>query len=539
MFATRGQQRGLHRRQEADAPDSPVAAATRARAARAVADAERLHPHREPALQDLGIGQPRVGHVDLDGAGPIGGGGGAGPAADGLVVLPVLVAEGEVVHRALAIGHDAQRRIERIDHVLAGLDIARHHGGRRVGRQHRARPGKDLQRLQAAGVQRDVVVHQGAEHIERRGIDDGRGAVEVAGQLVGRAGEVQGRRPGGGVHRGPHHDLPAAVDRRAVEAVAEPPHGAAHRLGGVGLDEAHVAGDGLRAIGPDHLRHRRRAGLARRHLRLQVGEVAVRRAGRPASRAQRRPRLRLQEPPVGHDRQGVQHHPLLVDRMRERRHRSGLDAADVGMVAARGDVEAGLRRIVLHEHRHHDGDIGQVGAAGVGVVEREGLARLQVRMAVAHGADAGAHAAQVHRHVWRVGHQPAVGVEQGAGEVEPFLDVHRMGGAFQRRAHGLRDAHEAAVEEFQGDRVGFVQRDGLVGGGGCAGEADQAIRLGGRPPAGKDGDLGVGADDQGGAVEGGECLGDDDWGFMPDPQGEHSHGPSTLRGGGRGWGCQR
>ena len=34
----------------------------------------------------------------------------AGAAADGLVVLPLGVAEGEVVHRALAVGHDAQRR---------------------------------------------------------------------------------------------------------------------------------------------------------------------------------------------------------------------------------------------------------------------------------------------------------------------------------------------------------------------------------------------------------------------------------------------
>jgi hypothetical protein len=66
------------------------------------------------------------------GAGPVAVAGRAGPAADGLVVLAVLVAEGEVVHRALAAGHHAEGGIERVDHVLAGLDVAGDHRGRRA-----------------------------------------------------------------------------------------------------------------------------------------------------------------------------------------------------------------------------------------------------------------------------------------------------------------------------------------------------------------------------------------------------------------------
>ncbi len=60
----------------------------------------------------------------------------------------------------------------------------------------------------------------------------------------------------------------------------------------------------------------------------------------------------------------------------------------------------------------------------------------------------------MHRHMRRIGHQAAIGVEKRAGEIEPLLDVHGVGGAFEGRAHGFGDSHEAAVEEFQGDRVG-------------------------------------------------------------------------------------
>ena len=38
--------------------------------------------------------------------------------------------------------------------------------------------------FEAAGVQRDVVVDQGAEHIERGGVDDRGRGVEVGGQLA-------------------------------------------------------------------------------------------------------------------------------------------------------------------------------------------------------------------------------------------------------------------------------------------------------------------------------------------------------------------
>ena len=98
----------------------------------------------------------------------------SGPAPEppqiGLVILVAVVAEGEVVHRALGRGHDAERAVERVGDALRGLDIAGDDGGRVARGQHRAVRDDDVERLQAAGVQRDVVVDQGAEDVEHRGV---------------------------------------------------------------------------------------------------------------------------------------------------------------------------------------------------------------------------------------------------------------------------------------------------------------------------------------------------------------------------------
>ena len=74
---------------------------------------------------------------------------------------------------------------------------------------------------------------------------------------------------------------------------------------------------------------------------------------------------------------------------------------------------------------------------------------------------------EMHRHVRCIGDQSAIGVEQGAGEVQPLLDVDRMRRPLQRRSHGLGHAHEAAVEQ--------LQSDGIKGGVGR-----RSVRLAGR-----------------------------------------------------------
>ena len=60
----------------------------------------------------------------------------------------------------------------------------------------------------------------------------------------------------------------------------------------------------------------------------------------------------------------------------------------------------------------------------------------------------------MHRHVRRVGDQISLGVEDRAGEIEAFLDVHRVAGIGKRHAHLLGNRHEQIVEDLKQNRVG-------------------------------------------------------------------------------------
>ena len=63
----------------------------------------------------------------------------------------------------------------------------------------------------------------------------------------------------------------------------------------------------------------------------------------------------------------------------------------------------------------------------------------------------------------RVGDQPALGIEERAGEVEALLDVHRIGGVLQRHAHLLGDRHEEVVEDLEHHRVAVgAHREGAL-----------------------------------------------------------------------------
>ena len=118
-----------------------------------------------------------------------------------------------------------------------------------------------------------------------------------------------------------------------------------------------------------------------------------------------------------------------------------------------------------------------------------------------HRLDRFAHAAQVHRHVRRVGDQLAGGAEQRAGEVQPLLDVHRVGGVLQPQAHLLGDVHEQVVEHLQHHRVG-LGADGMARD--TRTHALQLQRAGARHlrlPAGLDHGGGVGLGDDRRAVD--------------------------------------
>ena len=106
----------------------------------------------------------------------------------------------------------------------------------------------------------------------------------------------------------------------------------------------------------------------------------------------------------------------------------------------------------------------------------------------------------MHRNVGRVGDQSAVGVEDGAGKVQPFLDVDRVRRVGQHRPHLFGHAHEQVVEDFQHHRVGAGASGPAGGARGDAAQDQMALGQDLGPPARFDHRGGVVLDHHGRAV---------------------------------------
>ena len=70
-----------------------------------------------------------------------------------------------------------------------------------------------------------------------------------------------------------------------------------------------------------------------------------------------------------------------------------------------------------------------------------------------HGPDRFTHGSQVDGYVWRIGDEIAPGVEQSAGKVQAFLDVHGVRGILQGDAHLFGNRHEKVIEYLEHDRI--------------------------------------------------------------------------------------
>ena len=156
--------------------------------------------------------------------------------------------------------------------------------------------------------------------------------------------------PARGPVDGHGHDDPAAVVEllaeapRRVRRTGEPVEHATHGLGGVVLHVAHVGGDHGEAELGDHALELGRAAGVGRHLGTKVGEVLLQVADRVRRGREQFRDLGLAQPPVLDQTEVLDEDALLVDRAAARGHRAGRDAADVGVVGARGDEEQGLGR---------------------------------------------------------------------------------------------------------------------------------------------------------------------------------------------------
>ena len=320
-----------------------------------------------------------------------------------------------------------------------------------------------LDRPEAAAVGRDGGVGEGAHGEARRGQRTGRHAIERS--LGLRTGALEVELDVAALHRDGDLDADRLVelDTVIVEVIDE-------AIGSLGDGAERLAGHDLRTL-QEFVEDRGQLVVA-----VAVGEL-----GQPAPRHRAGRDLGIE---VAHHRIGYAHiladhldqrvvedagvaqlqgrnpQPLLVDLRCVGRHRSRRHAADVLMVchgAAQRDDLAAMK------DRRDDGDVGQVRAAGVGVVQ-------DVDVAVAHAVDGidlehlgdrRDEGRQMDRDRAGLRERGAVGGEQAGGSVESFLDDGREGTAQQRRLHLVGDAVELVANDFD--------RDGVEGFGLCRG----------------------------------------------------------------------
>ena len=112
--------------------------------------------------------------------------------------------------------------------------------------------------------------------------------------------------------------------------------------------------------------------------------------------------------------------------------------------------------VIAVEDRHDHGDVGQMRAAAIGIVQHIDVAAAACRARRAPSP----RASMIVRMLSPIeprwtGMCGALAisapsrVEQGAGEIEPLLDVDRGRGVLQRDAHLLGDRHEQVVEHLE------------------------------------------------------------------------------------------
>ena len=181
----------------------------------------------------------------------------------------------------------------------------------------------------------------------------------------------------------------------------------------------------------------------------------------------------------------------------ERGRRAGGHAADVGVVGAVGDeADEGLaaggvcpsisprtngpaisHRTTLRgphgslrggEDGGDEGDVVEVGAAEVGVVEGDDVAGVELE-ALERGGDGSGHGAEVDGDVGRLRDHVALGVKEGAGVVLALLDVGGEAGAAKGDAHLLGDGGEEVLEDLEGYGVygHFLPAPGAFGSRNC------------------------------------------------------------------------
>jgi hypothetical protein len=361
---------------------------------------------------------------------------GALAAADRLVVGVAVVPEREVVHRPLAgrgHGHElAEGSEDDVDDPRGGLGVPGDDGGGRARVDEAALRRGDGDRRERASRCGQVRLGQAADDEVAGGLRDRERAVEVAVVLLRSPAEVDPDFVAG--------DLGGAVDRQVAvhrldhvlglaATVRKRGERGAHHALGVGVELVHRGGDSIPAAARAQLLEPSLGEAVRGELRSEVTA--------PLLRLPRR-----QDEPLEHlVRQELRRedHAFFLEHVRERGQARRLDPADVRVVGARDRVaEPGAR---------NERYVGQVGAAGVRVVEDRDLPLVEAEPH--HGRDRVGHRTEVDGDVLGLRDHATALVEKRSRAVAALLDVGRERGADQDRAHLLGNRPQGGADHLQ------------------------------------------------------------------------------------------
>ena len=188
-----------------------------------------------------------------------------------------------------------------------------------------------------------------------------------------------------------------------------------------------------------------------RQLRAQISDVLVRIARRIQGAIKNGPHLGFAVSTGINQLEIVYQHTFLINMRRVWRGGSGCLPANIGVMAAAGDKE---ENFTAFKHGRYDSDVGKMGSAIIRVVQYIGVTWIDFAFIVTqHRPHRFSHRAEMHRHMRGVGNQRPARIENGTGEIQPFLDIHRQCRVLQRVTHLLGNRHEQVVKHLQHHRI--------------------------------------------------------------------------------------
>ena len=241
-----------------------------------------------------------------------------------------------------------------------------------------------------------------------------------------RAGEIDRCTALVGTDRNFHADGRAVVHLVTECTILQRADHASHAFLGVVLHVLHIRIDHVETEMRHHAAQFLYTFFIGRDLCTQVGDVLVGITRRIFGAGKARTHLGFKHHTVLNQLDVVQQYAFVLHRFRKWRHGSRCNAANVGVMPPRTDIEQNAF-IAFIEHRRHHRHIRQMGTTVERIIQHVHIARPDLACVFPHDRlDAFAHRAQMHRHVRSVRDEIAIGIEQSATEIQPFLDIDRV-----------------------------------------------------------------------------------------------------------------